>query len=133
MAKQTPKPAATNNAAAGGPTPYPSNWGKMSQAERQEWMRVNRPNRNANAPAPAPAADRPAARPEPAAAPARPEGSVPVKLRVAKWKLQVGDREPVECDSAALGETMAEEMRAFENDHQEPEPPAIPPEDEDDF
>lgn len=133
MAKQTPKPAGDKAAGSNGTVPYPTNWGKMDHAARHEWMRLNRPNRNANAPAPAPAADRPAARPAPAPAAAPPEGAVPVKLRVARWRIQVGDREPVECESNELGQRIADEMQSYENDHQEPEQPPGEEENDDDF
>lgn len=118
MAKQTPKPAGANAAGNNGPIPYPANWGKMSHSERNEWMRVNRPSRNANAPAPAPAAERPAAQPTAQRAAAMPDGAVPVKLRVARWRLQMGDREPVECESHELGQRIAEEMQSYENENQ---------------
>lgn len=121
MAKQPQKPAPSKAAASTGPKLYPSNWGQMTHSQRQAWMKENRPNREANAPVPAPQNERPAARPSPASASAPPEGAVPVKLRVHTWRFQIGDREPVECGTLELGQRIADEMRSYENDHQEPE------------
>jgi len=108
VAKQS-RQTAPKQPAQSGPAPYPANWARMKPEERTQWLQVNRPGRQTG-----PVGDAaPAPRPTSSAAP--PEGAVPVKLRVLLWKVQVGDRGPMECSTSELGEVLAQEMRAYED------------------
>jgi hypothetical protein len=119
MAKDKPKPAAPEPAAAGKPTPYPRTWGSMTQAQRQAWMKEHRPNRPqhvAVAPvkAPAPTAvGAPAPAPAPTSA-AGVEGGQLVRIEVIGYRVAVGTRDPVECTGLELLRTVDAEMDAWE-------------------
>lgn len=54
MAKQTARSGRQAQAPAGGPVPYPADWGRMNTQQRQAWMQSNRPGRNPAATIPAP-------------------------------------------------------------------------------
>ena len=109
MAKNKPQPAPRASDPSK-PAPYPSNWARMKPEERQSWLQANRPGRPAGPVGPA------APAPAPTSSAVPPEGAVPVKLRVLLWKVQVGERGPVECGTAELGEVLAQEMRAYEDE-----------------
>jgi hypothetical protein len=114
------------------PVPYPKNWGKLNAQQKHEWMQANRPGYKDAAPA------QPAKAPTAQQQQQQPGGQhqspttgqqlqeqpgdvVPVKLKVALWAVKVGDREPVECSPADLGDLIASEQRAYDEDHKQPE------------
>jgi hypothetical protein len=118
VAKDKPKPAPPKAAEPKKPVPYPRTWGSMDRAARQEWMKVNRPDRPQNVAATPTRAAAPAPAPAPApAAPSAPEaaGSKPlVQIDVSTYTVRVGTREPVPCDPAEVMQVIDDELDAWE-------------------